>query len=76
MLEYPDAPFIRYLTILNREVLMVNSPQSHKEVLQTKCYSFKKPAFYERVVGEIAGSGILFAEGEEHKRIRRLLTGL
>lgn len=55
---------------------MVNSPQSHKEVLQTQCYSFKKPAFYERVVGEIAGSGILFAEGEEHKRIRRLLTGL
>ncbi|OQU95832.1 hypothetical protein CLAIMM_01999 [Cladophialophora immunda] len=73
MLEHPDAPFIRYLTFLNKEVLLVNSPQAHKEVLQTQCYSFRKPLYYQRIIGEIAGMGILFAEGEEHRRIRKML---
>ena len=75
MKEHPDAPFIRYLWLLNTEVLMVNNSQAQKEVLQTKCYSFKKPAYWERIVGEIAGKGILFMEGEEHKLQRKLLLG-
>lgn len=73
MRDYPDVAFIRYLSLFNKEILMVNSPAAHKEVLQTQCYSFVKPQFYERVVGEIAGHGILFTEGEEHKKQRRLL---
>ncbi|KAH7110702.1 cytochrome P450 3A5 [Dactylonectria macrodidyma] len=73
MKEHPDAPFIRYLSLLNREVLMVNNAHAHKAVLQTKCYSFVKPPFWERIVGEIAGKGILFTEGQEHRRQRKLL---
>ncbi|OQV00112.1 hypothetical protein CLAIMM_05650 [Cladophialophora immunda] len=73
MADDPDCPFIRYLSFLNTEVLMVNSARAYKAVLQTKCYSFVKPKYYERVVGEIAGHGILFTEGEEHKRQRKLL---
>jgi hypothetical protein len=74
MKKWPEAPFIRYLSIFNMEILVVNSIPAHREVLQTKCYSFVKPAFHERVVGEIAGKGILFTEGDEHKKQRRLLT--
>ena len=73
MKEYPDEPFIRYLSLVNIEILMVNNARAHKDVLQTHCYSFVKPPFYERVVGEIAGKGILFTEGEEHKKQRKLL---
>lgn len=54
---------------------MVNNLAALKEVLQTKCYSFIKPAYYERVVAEIAGRGILFTEGDEHKKQRKLLVG-
>ena len=54
---------------------MVNNARAHKEVLQTKCYSFIKPPYYKRFVGEIAGDGILFTEGEEHKKQRKLLIG-
>ena len=74
--QYPDAPFIRYLSLGNTEILLVNNLQAHREVLQTKCYSFIKPPFWERIVGEIAGKGILFMEGEEHKKQRRLLVGI
>jgi hypothetical protein len=75
MREHPDAPFVRYLSIFNQEWLMVNNVRALKEVLQTKCYSFVKPGYYERVVAEIAGRGILFMEGEEHRKSRKVLGG-
>jgi cytochrome P450 len=75
MRRWPDAPLIRYLSFVNSEVLLVNSLKAHKDVLQTKCYSFVKPQFFARLVGEIVGIGLLFAEGDEHKKQRRLLAG-
>lgn len=73
--DYPDTPFIRYLSFGNSEVLLVNSLKAYKEVLQTQCYSFIKPTFFKRLVGEIVGVGLLFTEGEEHRRQRRLMAG-
>lgn len=70
-----DAPFIRYLSVLNTEILLAISAGAQKAILQTKCYSFVKPDYFKRIVGEIAGLGILFTEGEEHKKQRRLLIG-
>ncbi|KAL2201609.1 cytochrome P450 [Sarocladium strictum] len=56
MKENPESPFIRYLLILNLEVLML--------------------LYWRRIVGEIAGIGILFTEGQEHRRQRKLLLPL
>ena len=76
MRKFPDEPLIRYLSFANTEIIMLNSPQAHKEVLQTQCYSFIKPSFHSRIVGDIAGKGLLFAEGDEHKTQRKLLIGM
>jgi cytochrome P450 len=76
MRKFPDEPLIRYLSIANKEMILLNSPQAHKEVLQTHCYSFVKPSFHSRIVGDIAGRGLLFAEGNEHKTQRKLLVGM
>ncbi|KAJ3556516.1 hypothetical protein NPX13_g10117 [Xylaria arbuscula] len=73
--RWPDAPFIRYISIAGREALVVNSLAAHKAVLQTHVYDFVKPPFFARLVGEITGVGLLFAEGEDHKRQRKLLAG-
>ena len=51
--------FIRYLTFVNTELLLVNNPQAHREVLQIKCYEFEKLEFFGRVVGELVGVGFL-----------------
>ncbi|KAI0009580.1 cytochrome P450 [Xylariaceae sp. FL0662B] len=75
MYRWPDAPFIRYISFAGKEALVVNSLAAHKAVLQTHVYDFVKPPFFARLVGEIAGTGLLFAEGEAHKRERRLLAG-
>lgn len=76
MKQWPDAPLIRFLDFANQEVVMLNSVKATKDVLQTSCYTFVKPAFLRRVLGEITGTGLLFAEGESHKRQRRMLTGM
>ncbi|KAK6954157.1 hypothetical protein Daesc_004119 [Daldinia eschscholtzii] len=75
MRKWPNTPFIRYISFAGKEVLLVNSLATHKAVLQTHVYDFVKPPFFARLVGEITGVGLLFSEGEAHKRERRLLAG-
>jgi hypothetical protein len=57
------------------EFLVINSIKAMHEIAQTHCYSFIKPPFLFRTSGSIIGRGIFFAEGEEHKRQKRSLTG-
>lgn len=73
--QWPDAPLIRFFGAANKETLLVTSLAAHKEVLQTNCYEFRKPAFFVRLVGPIVGVGLLFTEGEAHKKTRKSLTG-
>lgn len=75
MRENLDAPVIRYLTVANTEVLVCNSLNCHKEVLQTKCYSFRKPDRWLRMFESMVGKGVLSMEGAEHRAARKMLAG-
>ena len=75
MREHPDAPFIRFLTWANTEVLVPNSLNANRDVVQTHCYSFSKPPWFLRVVKELGGRGVILMEGEEHRAHRRMLGG-
>ncbi|KAF5654617.1 cytochrome P450 monooxygenase [Fusarium sp. NRRL 25303] len=59
MRRWPNAPFIRCLSWLNSEVLLVNNIEACREVLQTNAYRFAKPAFFHTLVGEFLGIGPL-----------------
>ncbi|KPA39138.1 aat family amino acid transporter [Fusarium langsethiae] len=74
MRRWPDAPFIRCLSWLNEEILLVNSLEACREVLQTNAYSLAKPGFFHTLVGEFLGVGLLFSVGEQHKRLRRIIA--
>ena len=67
---------IRYFNIGNSDAVLVTSLAAHKEILHDKCYSFAKPAFFARLISDIVGYGIVFSEGEEHKRQRKVLGGM
>jgi cytochrome P450 len=54
----------------------LNSLAAHNEVLQTHCYSTIKPTLFSRLIYEIAGAGLVGAEGDVHKMQRRLLNGI
>lgn len=43
------------------------------EVLVQKNYDFVKPATFRQGLARLLGVGILLAEGDEHKRQRKLL---
>lgn len=73
--KWPDAPFIRYLSIGNVEALLVNSVAAYRDVTRTKCYLFVKPPFFVRLVKDLIGAGLVFAEGEEHKAQKKVLNG-
>jgi cytochrome P450 len=65
---------IRYFSFGHAEALLITNVDLIKEILQAKCYSFRKPSFYVRVVEPIVGKGVVSAEGDEHKMLRRFLS--
>jgi len=74
--QWPDASVIRFLTLGNKEILLVNTLAAHKEVLQTKCYEFTKPDILYKLIADIVGNGVIFQNGETHRRYRRVLGGM
>ncbi|KAI1103015.1 cytochrome P450 [Jackrogersella minutella] len=74
--RWPESPFIRYPILANKEILLINTIEAHKQILQTKCYDFVKPKFLSRLLGEIVGTGLLFAENHEHKRQRKMILNV
>lgn len=75
MRQWPTAPLIRYFTFGNGEAVLVTDLAAHREVLQTNCYSFEKPAFFIRLIADIVGLGLVFSIGEEHRKQRKILGG-
>ncbi|OHE92555.1 cytochrome P450 [Colletotrichum orchidophilum] len=72
--QWPEAPFVRYLSMWNSETLMVNNLAAFKEVQQTKAFSFRKSQLAARMFSPITGHGLMFSEGEERKKQRTQLA--
>lgn len=72
--QFPGASFIRYHGLFNRERLLVVSQAAHQYIL-TNCYNYPKPPDVSRALKIILGAkGILFAEGDIHKRQRKSMN--
>lgn len=74
MREWPDAPLIRYITILGKEVVFCNSPDANKDVLQTHCYDLHKAPTWSRIINDFARGGLATLEGEQHRQHRKILN--
>ncbi|TKW48220.1 Cytochrome P450 72A13, partial [Colletotrichum tanaceti] len=72
--KWPDEPFIKFTGFGNADCLLINSLEAYREIFQTKSYSFVKARFNTRVIVQITGTGMAFAEGEAHKSQRKLLA--
>jgi len=72
----PEVPMIRYFGFANSDAVLINSLQGYKEVLHTNCYSFVRTTAFRRLIQDIIGVGLVFAEGDEHRRQRRALGGM
>ncbi|KAK7995629.1 cytochrome P450 [Apiospora arundinis] len=72
--EHPDAPLLRYLGVGGGEVLVLNSPEAFRDVLQTHCYAFAKPDRLRHMTRPFAGKGLGMLEFDEHKAHRRMMN--
>jgi cytochrome P450 len=75
MRTWPNEPMIRYFGFGNSDAVLINDLRVYKDVLHTQCYSFVRTTGFRRLIMDIIGIGLVFAEGEEHKRQRRVLGG-
>jgi len=69
----PNDGLIKY-SIWFQERVLLTDPRALAEVLVTKNYEFVKPYHFRNGLGRILGIGILLAEGDEHKRQRKVCT--
>ncbi|KAI5478314.1 hypothetical protein MNV49_005269 [Pseudohyphozyma bogoriensis] len=54
--------------------LLISDPVALNHVLVNNAYAFPKPSFIRGNLMRIMGKGILFAEGDDHRRQKRLLN--
>ncbi|KAK9493620.1 hypothetical protein V1508DRAFT_461188 [Lipomyces doorenjongii] len=71
--ENPESSFVRYYGIFRSERLALKSHAALQTILQTTSYSFVKPDFARKSLAIVVGDGLLKAEGDSHKRQRKLL---
>ena len=68
----PHDGVFRYLGIFNSERLVTTSPEALAEIC-TRSFDFIKPRHITYLGGQIIGPGLVLAEGDEHRRQRKLL---
>lgn len=69
----PNDGVLYYRWLFNESRVLVTNPKALAEVLVQRNYEFKKPEGLRSGLGRLLGVGILLAEGDEHKRQRKLL---
>ncbi|UQC75310.1 cytochrome P450 [Colletotrichum lupini] len=72
--QWPNEPLIKFTGFGNSDCLLINDLEVFKEVFQTKSYSFIKAQFNTRIIVQVTGTGMVFAEGDLHKAQRKLLS--
>ncbi|KAJ4317917.1 hypothetical protein N0V94_004680 [Neodidymelliopsis sp. IMI 364377] len=69
----PNDGVLYYRWLFNESRVLVTNPKALGEVLVQRNYEFVKPERIRKGLGRLLGVGILLAEGDEHKRQRKLL---
>lgn len=72
--QHPEAPLIRYLSLANTEIILVNSLEAHRQVLQTHNDLFERPSAMMRMIKRFSGDGLASFESEEYRAHRKILS--
>lgn len=67
----PNDGLIRFSGFLNREHLLLTSPEMLSEVLVRHPYDFTKPLAARNLLRRFLGFSLVLAEGDQHKHLRK-----
>lgn len=73
--EHPEAPLIRYMSFANTEMVLVNSLEAHRQVLQVQNDFIERPNCVRRMIGRFGGNGLTSFDFEEYRAHRKMLSG-
>lgn len=73
--QFPEAPLIRYLSLANTEIILVNSLEAHRQVLQTHNDLFERQSAIRRMIKRFSGDGLTSFESDEYRAHRKVLSG-
>ncbi|KAK9464070.1 cytochrome P450 [Lipomyces oligophaga] len=71
--KYPDLDICRFQGLFGSDVVTCLSAEAHSQVLQSLVYKLPKPDV-ALAFKEIIGNGVVFAEGETHVHMRKMLS--
>ncbi|GAA5872942.1 hypothetical protein JCM8547_003270 [Rhodosporidiobolus lusitaniae] len=64
---------VKYRGFFGEERLILSDPAALNHILLSNCYSYPKPDEVRGELAQILGKGVLFAEGDDHRRQRRIM---
>ncbi|KAK4057130.1 hypothetical protein OIO90_001625 [Microbotryomycetes sp. JL221] len=65
---------VRYHLFFGKESLLVTDSVALNHILNARAYDYPKPSQVRGELARILGRGVLFAEGEDHKRQRKVMN--
>ncbi|KAI8605700.1 cytochrome P450 [Dissophora ornata] len=65
---------VRYLGLFNSERLLLADPKAIQHVFGTHSYNYPKSSRTVRILSQILGNGVLLAEGDAHRKQRKMLN--
>ncbi|KAG0366608.1 cytochrome P450 [Gamsiella multidivaricata] len=65
---------VRYRGLFNNQRILLADPKAIQHVFGTHSYKYPKPNRVVRILGQIIGRGVLLAEGDAHKKQRKMLN--
>ncbi|KAF2716477.1 cytochrome P450 3A4 [Polychaeton citri CBS 116435] len=71
MREVPNDGLIHFRGTFGSSRLLVTNPKAIAEVLVTRAYDLQKPPALAELCRKFIGTGLITAEGNEHKKLRK-----
>lgn len=63
-----------YRGLFNSQRILVADPKAIQHVFNTNSYKYPKPSNLVRLLGKVIGHGVLLAEGDVHRKQRKMLN--
>ncbi|CAG8598347.1 17170_t:CDS:2 [Racocetra fulgida] len=67
---------VKYHGLLSKPYILVADPKLVQEILSSHSYEYPRDIFNKPPLKDVLGEGLLFADGNVHKRQRRLMSPL
>lgn len=71
--EEHNSSVVRYSSLFGEQVLVLGDVAALNHVLRSNPYAWPKSSEIRTIISRLLGKGLIWAEGEDHKRMKRIM---